>query len=82
MTVAATGTIGGKLILEVYGFVRGYEGSNRLMKACQSGRATAPMTASAEQMGANAVAGVRMVTSGIMGGASEILEYGTAVRVE
>ena len=45
-------------------------------------QATARMTASAEQLGANAVVGVRMVTSGIMGGASEILVYGTAVRVE
>ena len=30
-------------------------------------------------MGANAIVGVRFMTSAIMGGASEILVYGTAV---
>ena len=36
----------------------------------------------AEEMGANAVVGMRFMTSMIMGGASEILAYGTAVVVE
>jgi uncharacterized protein YbjQ (UPF0145 family) len=36
----------------------------------------------AEGMGANAVVGTRFITAGIMGGASEILAYGTAVEVE
>jgi uncharacterized protein YbjQ (UPF0145 family) len=40
------------------------------------------MSQAAEQTGANAVVGVRFVTSGIMGGASEILVYGTAVKIE
>jgi len=33
-------------------------------------------------MGANAIVGVRFTTSAVMGGASEILAYGTAVIVE
>ncbi|MBD3287381.1 heavy metal-binding domain-containing protein [candidate division KSB1 bacterium] len=40
------------------------------------------MTSSAEEMGANAVINVRFTTSFIMGAASEILAYGTAVIVE
>ena len=39
------------------------------------------MTARAEEMGANAVVGTRFITSGIMGGASEIVAYGTAVVI-
>lgn len=37
------------------------------------------MTQEAEAIGANAIVGVRFMTSAIMGGASEILVYGTAV---
>ena len=40
------------------------------------------MVKEAEGMGANAVVGVRFVTSMIMSGASELLAYGTAVVVE
>ena len=40
------------------------------------------MTAEAEQLGANAVVAVRFATSMLMGGAAEILTYGTAVVVE
>lgn len=40
------------------------------------------MIAEAAQLGANAVVGFRMETSSIMDGASEIVAYGTAVRVE
>lgn len=39
------------------------------------------MTLDAEQMGADAVVGFRMETSTIKGGASEIVAYGTAVRL-
>ncbi len=41
--------------------------------------AVSRMTREAEEMGANAIVGVRFMTSAIMGGASEILVYGTAV---
>ena len=40
------------------------------------------MMQEAERMGANAVIGLRFTTSVIMGGAAELLSYGTAVYVE
>jgi len=40
------------------------------------------MAEQAKQLGANAVVSVRFATSEIMGGAAEILAYGTAVVVE
>ena len=40
------------------------------------------MIAAAEAAGANAVVGVRFATSEIMGGAAEMLAYGTAVVIE
>ena len=36
----------------------------------------------AEKMGANAVINIRFMTSAIMGGAAEILAYGTAVKLK
>ncbi|MDE2765349.1 MAG: YbjQ family protein [Chloroflexota bacterium] len=44
--------------------------------------ATGRMEAQAEQLGANAVVGLRYVTSSVMNGASELLAYGTAVVAE
>ena len=44
--------------------------------------AVSRMVERAEKMGANAVVGTRFITAGIMGGASEILAYGTAVLIE
>ena len=40
------------------------------------------MRQEAERMGANAVVGLRFTTSVIMGGAAELLSYGTAVYIE
>jgi len=40
------------------------------------------MTAEAQRLGANAVVQVRFATSVLMGGAAELLAYGTAVVVE
>jgi uncharacterized protein YbjQ (UPF0145 family) len=40
------------------------------------------MVADAERLGANAVVSVKFATAMIMGGAAEILTYGTAVIVE
>lgn len=40
------------------------------------------MKQEAERLGANAVVGLRFTTSVIMGGAAELLSYGTAVYVE
>jgi len=39
------------------------------------------MIQEAEQLGANAVVNVRFSTSHVVGGAAEILAYGTAVKV-
>jgi uncharacterized protein YbjQ (UPF0145 family) len=39
------------------------------------------MVERAEEKGANAIVGVRFITAGITSGASEILAYGTAVRL-
>jgi uncharacterized protein YbjQ (UPF0145 family) len=40
------------------------------------------MTQEAEQMGADAVVAIRFATSALMGGAAELLAYGTAVRTK
>ncbi len=40
------------------------------------------MKQEADRMGANAVVSLRFTTSVIMGGAAELLSYGTAVKVE
>lgn len=40
------------------------------------------MNAEAQRLGANAIVGVRFSTSMLMGGAAELLAYGTAVVVE
>ena len=45
-------------------------------------QAIARMVADAERMGANAVINVRFTTAMVMQGCSEILAYGTAVRIE
>jgi uncharacterized protein YbjQ (UPF0145 family) len=44
--------------------------------------AISQMVAAAKELGANAVVAVRMSTSQIMGGAAEVLVYGTAVVAE
>jgi uncharacterized protein YbjQ (UPF0145 family) len=45
-------------------------------------QATDRMIKEAEALGANAIVGARYSTSGVMGGAAELLAYGTAVRIE
>ncbi|MDD3190715.1 MAG: heavy metal-binding domain-containing protein [Candidatus Pacebacteria bacterium] len=40
------------------------------------------MTEQAEKMGANAICGVRFSSSNVASGVSEVLVYGTAVRVQ
>jgi len=39
------------------------------------------MISNAEKLGANAVIGVRFASSAVMGGAAEMVAYGTAVRL-
>ncbi|MBQ7466146.1 MAG: heavy metal-binding domain-containing protein, partial [Oscillospiraceae bacterium] len=43
--------------------------------------ATRRMAEQAEALGADAVVGIRYATSEVMEGASEVLAYGTAVRL-
>lgn len=45
-------------------------------------QAIARMIADAEDLGADAVLGVRFMTAAVMSGASEILAFGTAVRIK
>jgi uncharacterized protein YbjQ (UPF0145 family) len=45
-------------------------------------KATQRMVQQAEAMGADAIINVRFVTSQVMQGASELLAYGTAVKIE
>lgn len=40
------------------------------------------LTQKAEELGANAIIGLRLTSSSIMNGASEMVAYGTAVYVE
>ncbi len=39
------------------------------------------MVAQAEQLGANAIVGTRLITASIMQGSSELLAFGTAVKI-
>ena len=59
------------------GEIRGY--TEMLTEARQ--KATGRAIAEAEAMGADAIVNVRFTTSAIMQGASEILVYGTAVKL-
>lgn len=68
--------IGAGLKSLIGGEIRGY------VKAMTDAReeALSRMTKEAEELGADAVVGVRLTTSTIMAGAAEILAYGTAVK--
>ncbi len=52
------------------------------LTAQSHGHALSRMREEAEGLGANAVVGVRFMTSTVMSGAAEILACGTAVTVE
>ncbi len=53
-----------------------------LMLAESREQALDRMQGEAEKLGANAIVGMRFITASIMGGAAELLAYGTAVIVE
>ena len=73
----------GKDVMAVFRNVAGGEVSeySRLLAESRE-QSLSRMAERAEEWGANAVVGLRFVTSVIMGGAAEILAYGTAVRIE
>jgi len=62
----------------VGGELKGY---TELLKEARN-EALERMLAQAQELGANAVINVRFTTSSVAQGASEILAYGTAVKVE
>jgi uncharacterized protein YbjQ (UPF0145 family) len=62
----------------VGGELRGY---TELLQESRA-EATNRMVQQARELGANAIVNVRFTTSSVAQGASEILAYGTAVRVE
>ena len=70
--------IGAGLKSLVGGEIKGY------VKEMSDARAEAPMrmVKEAEELGADAVVGVRLTTSTIMAGAAEVLAYGTAVKLK
>lgn len=61
----------------VGGEIRGY---TELMADARE-QALERMIADAEHIGADAVVGVRFITAAVMQGASELLAYGTAVKI-
>jgi len=69
--------IGASLKSIVGGELRSY---TTMMSEARQEAATR-MVAEATAMGANAVVGVRFTTSMVVGGAAEILAYGTAVKI-
>jgi uncharacterized protein YbjQ (UPF0145 family) len=73
----------GKDVMAMFRNVAGGEVSeySRLLAESRE-QSLSRMAERAEELGANAVVGLRFVTSVIMGGAAEILAYGTAVRIE
>ena len=61
----------------VGGEIKGY--TDMLVEARQI--ATKRMVDEAEQLGADAIVGIRYASSSVMQGAAEILAYGTAVKI-
>ncbi len=70
--------IGATLKNLVGGEIRGY---GKLLEESRE-EALQRMMEDAEALGANAIVSVRIATSVVMGGAAEMLAYGTAVTVE
>ena len=85
MLIVTTDTIVGKEIIEVKGLktivggeLKGY--NEMLIEARQI--AFGRMADEAESLGANAIVGVRLMSSAVMAGAAEMVAYGTAVVVK
>ena len=74
--------IGSDILAGLRGIVGGEVSSyTKLMEAARA-EVIERMVSDAEGRGANAVTDVRFTTSSIMGGAAEVLVYGTAVVIE
>ena len=73
--------IGSDIVASLRNLVGGEVTEYAQLLAAAREQAIDRMTANAQEMGADAVVCVRIATSQIMGGASEVLAYGTAVRL-
>ena len=96
MILATTNTVPGREVAAILGLARGntirtrhvgrdilageVAGYTKLMAESRE-QALARMIEHAESLGADAVVGLRVTTQMVMQGASEILVYGTAVRL-
>lgn len=74
--------IGSDIVASLRNFVGGEVHEYARLLAGAREQATDRMIENAREMGADAVVGVRMQTSTIAQGSSEILVYGTAVRLK
>ncbi len=74
--------VGRDVIAGFKGMVGGEISEYTKLQADTREQAVTRMTEDAEKMGANAVVGVRLVTSLVAQGASEIVAYGTAVKLK
>ncbi len=72
--------LGRDIIAGLKGLVGGEISEYTALQASSREQAMQRMVDDAEKMGADAVVGVRLSTSAVMQGASEILVYGTAVK--
>ena len=95
MLIVTTDTIVGKEIIEVKGLVKGstirakhigkdigeLKGYNEMLIEARQ-IAFGRMADEAESLGANAIVGVRLMSSAVMAGAAEMVAYGTAVVVK
>jgi uncharacterized protein YbjQ (UPF0145 family) len=90
MMVVTTEEIAGKRIVRTLGLVRGglrnivggeiHEYAKLIAESRE--QSIDRMVAEAESLGANAIVAARFTTSVMMGGAAELLAYGTAVIVQ
>ena len=87
MIITTIESVPGKEIKEVYGLVTASTvRSKNIGKDIGAGLkrniAIERMIEKAKSMGANAVIGMKIGTSAVMAGASEVIAYGTAVLIE
>lgn len=74
--------IGSDFFAQLKNIVGGEISEYTKLQAHSREQALERMIADAQKMGANAIVGMRLTTSTVMQGASEILAYGTAVKLK
>ena len=73
--------IGRDILASLKNIVGGEIGAYKQLLTESRQQALEELNAAAEELGADAIVGVRMATSTVASGAAEILVYGTAVRL-